>query len=309
MNILVTGGCGNMGGRVVEVLAKEGHKVRVLDKNEAGLKTLQQPGVETLCGDISDQAVVQKAVEDMNAIIHLAWSFSADFSDLLDIDIKGYQYLLDAAVANKVDHIINAGTAVAYGKPQCSPVDENHPHIIAQARKPAYALAKLVTEEMGKVYAWKYPIAINTVMIWYAYGNEIGGKHIRGMIKDALTKGEIVVPASCGGSFLQLDDFIDGVQRILEVKPRGELFNLSTVYLTWEELAQMIVDQANPQAKVVAVPREKWQGSSFLTDDWCFDISKAERILGYKTRLSREEAVKHLEGALKACVAEVKSAC
>lgn len=307
MKILVTGGCGNMGTHVVKVFAREGHEVRVLDKNAEGLKKLAGPGVETMVGDISDKELVRQAVKGVDAILHLAWSFSEDLIDLIDIDVKGYKYLLDAAVEYGVQHVINATTAVSYGKPLTSPVDEAHPHQVEKARKPAYALAKLMTEELGKIYAEEHDLSINTAMIWYAYGDEIGGKHLRGMVKDALQKGVIEVPAQSGGSFLQLDDFVTGVMGIIAARPKGELFNLGTVYLTWEELAKLIVAQANPKAKVVAIPREEWTGSEFLADDWNFSTSKAERMLHYRTRLTREKAVAHLSKALEACVAEVKA--
>ncbi|MBN2428872.1 MAG: NAD(P)-dependent oxidoreductase [Deltaproteobacteria bacterium] len=307
MRILVTGGCGNMGPRVVQVFSDKGHEVRVLDKNAEGLKQFAGLPVKTFAGEITDKDLVARAMEGVEALIHLAWSFSGDLNDLLDIDVKGYRNLLDAAVENGTKHIINATTAVAYGKPLTSPVDETHPHIVEKARKPPYALAKLITEELTKIYAEKHDIAANSVMIWYAYGDEIGGKHIRGMVKDAIQKGAIEVPADSGGSFLQLDDFVTGLKGIISAQPKGELFNLATVYLTWKELAELIVAKANPEAQVIAIPKEEWKGSSFLTDDWNFSTQKAEKMLHYRTKLSREEAIKHLSKALDACVAEVKA--
>jgi UDP-glucose 4-epimerase len=307
MKILITGGCGNMGPHVAKVFSEEGHNVRVLDKNTEGLKKLADLSVETFAGEITDKALVAKAMKDVDALIHLAWSFSPDLNDLLDIDVKGYRNLLDAAVENGTQHVINATTAVAYGKPLSSPVDETHPHLVEKARKPPYALAKLITEELSKIYAEKHNIAANSVMIWYAYGDEIGGKHIRSMVKEAIQNGAIEVPAGSGGSFLQLDDFVTGLKGILAAKPQGELFNLATVYLTWEELAELIVAKANPDAKVVAIPKEEWKGSSFLTDDWNFSTRKAEKVLHYRTKLSREKAVAHLSKALDACVSEVKA--
>ena len=307
MKILVTGGCGNMGGHVVRVFAREGHEVRVFDKDPDGLKKLAAPGVETVVGDISDKNQVGEAVRGVDAVLHLAWSFSEELLDLIDIDVKGYKYLLDAVVENGVQHVINASTAVAYGKPLTSPVDETHPHLVEKARKPPYALAKLITEEMGKIYAEKNGLAVNNVMIWYAYGDEIGGKHIRSMVKEAIQKGVVEVPAKSGGSFLQLDDFVTGVKGIITAKPKGELFNLATVYLTWEDLARLIIAQANPEAKVLAIPKEEWTGSAFLADDWHFSTRKAEQMLHYRTKLSREKAIAHLSKALEACVAEVKA--
>lgn len=307
MKILVTGGCGNMGPHVVRAFVQQGHEVRVFDRDEEGLKKLAGPGIETVAGNLADKELVRKSVQGMDAVLHLAWSFSEDFIELLDVDVKAYTYLLDAAVEHGVKHVINATTSVSYGKPLASPVDETHPHLVEQSRNPSYALAKLITEELSKIYAEQHGMSVNNVMIWYAYGDVIGGRQIRGMIRDAIQKGVIEVPAASGGSFLQLDDFVTGVLGILQAAPKGEMFNLGTVYLTWEDLGKIIVAQANPAAKVVGVPKEEWKGSSFLVEDWNFSTAKAERMLGYRTSLTREQAMEHLAKALQASIAEVKA--
>ncbi|MGI6555070.1 MAG: NAD-dependent epimerase/dehydratase family protein [Bacillota bacterium] len=102
MNILVTGGCGNIGVHVVEVFAKKGHSVRVIDKDAEGLKRFNHSNIETLEGDISDKDFIVKALEGIDAVIHLAWSFSKDPLVLFDTDVKGYTYLLNAAVEYNV---------------------------------------------------------------------------------------------------------------------------------------------------------------------------------------------------------------
>ena len=307
MKILVTGGCGNMGPHVVRVFVQQGHQVRVLDRDAEGLKQFTDPKVETVAGDITDRELVRKAVQGMDAILHLAWSFSEDLNDLLDIDIKGYRYLLDAAVEFSVHSVLNATTAVSYGKPLSKVVDETQPHLVAQGRNPVYGLAKLATEELSKIYAEQHGIAANNVMVWYAYGDVIGGRNLRNMAKDAIEKGSIEVPAGCGGSFLQLDDFAACVLAIFNAKPKGELFNVGTMYLTWEDLANLIVAHANPAAQVIAVPKEQWTGSVFLVDDWQFSTAKVEKMVGYRSALSREQAIAHLSKALETCVAGVKA--
>ena len=308
MKILVTGACGNMGPHVVDVFLKKGHEVRVLDRDEEGLKQFQNlNNVGIVNGDIADKETVRIAVKDMDAVLHLAWSFSEDLNDLLDIDVKGYRYILDAAVEFGVKNVINATTAVSYGKPQSAIVDETHSHQVEKSRNPTYALAKLVTEELTKIYAEQHGLYANNVMIWYAYGNVIGGRNLRNMAKNAIENGEIEVPANCGGSFLQLDDFANGVLAIFNAKTKGELFNLGTIYLTWKKLAKMIAKHANPKAKVKAIPKKEWTGSSFLTDDWQFSTKKAEKLVGYRTSLSKDAAIENLSQALKKCVDGVKA--
>jgi len=307
MKILVTGGCGNMGVHIVKSLTQKGHLVRVLDKDEDGLKKLVGDRVETIHGNMADKELVRQAVNGVDAILHLAWSFSENFVDLLDIDVKAYQYILDAAVEYGVRDVINTTTAVSYGKPVTNPVDETHPHLVEQSRNPTYALAKLITEEMSKIYTVQHDMAVNNLMIWYAYGETIGGRNIRAMAREAIEKGIVEVPAGCGGNFLQLDDFVSAVLAIFEKRPRGELFNLGSVYLTWPELAQLIINHANPNAKVNAIPKEEWTGSVFLTDDWPFSTKKAQDMLQYQTGLTREKAIEDLSNALKHSVDGVKA--
>ncbi|MDR1312011.1 MAG: NAD(P)-dependent oxidoreductase [Burkholderiaceae bacterium] len=307
MKLLVTGGCGNMGGHVIRSLVRAGHDVRVLDKDADGLKALAGDKVETVHGDIADKAVVRNTVKGMDAILHLAWSFSESFTDLLDIDVKGYQYLLDAAVEWGVTDVINATTAVSYGKPLADSVDETHPHLVELARSPSYALAKVITEDMSRIYAVQHDMAVNNVMIWYAYGDIIGGRNIRAMVRSAIEQGKIEVPAGCGGSFLQLDDFVSAVLAILALRPRGELFNLGSVYLTWEELAKIIVGLSNPSAVVKAVPKAEWKGSPFLTDDWRLDTTKAATQLRHQSGLTKEKAIADLSAALQKCIDGVRA--
>ena len=110
MKILVTGGCGNMGPHIIRKLVEAGNAIRVLDKDKDGLAQFANAGMETCCGDLADKAFVESAIDgSIDAIIHLAWSFSDNLPDLLDIDVKGYQYLLDAAIANGVEYVVTSG--------------------------------------------------------------------------------------------------------------------------------------------------------------------------------------------------------
>lgn len=76
MRILVTGGAGYVGSTTVPMLLEKGHKVRVLDNLKFGgqglLPCCQNRNFELMQGDVCDPAAVKKAVEGVDAIIHLA---------------------------------------------------------------------------------------------------------------------------------------------------------------------------------------------------------------------------------------------
>ena len=76
--ILVTGGAGFIGSHLCKSLLKQNIMVKVLDNLEPQVhgqtnisKSLPQ-GVEFILGDITDKKKIQDALEDVDAVIHLA---------------------------------------------------------------------------------------------------------------------------------------------------------------------------------------------------------------------------------------------
>ena len=70
--VLVTGGAGSVGRRVVDRLVGSGRSVRVLDLPAMDFTGLEdRPGVEVVRGDITDADGVRRAVEGSDAVLHL----------------------------------------------------------------------------------------------------------------------------------------------------------------------------------------------------------------------------------------------
>lgn len=76
MQLLVTGGAGYVGSTLVPLLLAEGHRVRVIDSLRSGgsglLGCCSSPRFEMRCRDISDEAALTSALEDIDAVVHLA---------------------------------------------------------------------------------------------------------------------------------------------------------------------------------------------------------------------------------------------
>ncbi len=68
MNILVTGGVGNVGRAAVQLLAARGHVIRVIGRRQG----LTVPGAEYRSCDITDIAALEAQIEGMEAVVHLA---------------------------------------------------------------------------------------------------------------------------------------------------------------------------------------------------------------------------------------------
>jgi nucleoside-diphosphate-sugar epimerase len=76
MRILVTGGAGYVGSAMIPMLLEKGHKVRVLDSLKFGgqglLPCTSSRDFELSKGDVCDENALSKALEGMDAVIHLA---------------------------------------------------------------------------------------------------------------------------------------------------------------------------------------------------------------------------------------------
>ncbi|MDX1815760.1 MAG: NAD(P)-dependent oxidoreductase, partial [Thermodesulfobacteriota bacterium] len=244
---------------------------------------------------------LKSAVEGVDAVLHLAWSFSEDPLTVLEHDLKGHIYLLEEMASQKVGHLIYTSTAVVCGKPRYSPIDEKHPLLVEEARKPLYGIAKAAAEKLCLMYGKTKGPPATVIRFWWAYGEEIGGKHLREMLRIASAGEPLTVPAASGGSFLHMADLAQGLERCL-FRPEafGQTFNFSTVYVTWEEVAEMARDATGSRSEIRCIPREEWTGSAFLADPWELSDALARERLGYDP-MEASRAKAYLKKAVENC--------
>jgi len=302
MKFLITGGAGSVGQALTRSLLEKGHSVRVLDKKADQLQSLDHQNFELIKGEIEDPSAVSGAVKGMDVIVHLAWSFSDEPMELLAGDLKGHLLLLDAAAAEKISHFFYSSTAVVYGKPVKSPIAEADPCLVEDARKPFYGIAKLTAEKLLLAYFRTKGLPVTIFRFWWSYGEEIGGRHLRDLIKLAQKGDPLMVPEGAGGSFLHVDDLTNALLIALH-KPEtfGEIFNLSTLFLSWEEVARIIIEVTDSSSPLKVIPAKEWKGAPFLADVWELSTGKAEKLFAYRPTLSPSEARQKLKEAIARC--------
>ncbi len=69
---LVTGGAGFIGSHLVERLLREGLQVRVLDDLSVGVRDNVPAEAELLVGDVRDANAVDRALDGVDVVFHLA---------------------------------------------------------------------------------------------------------------------------------------------------------------------------------------------------------------------------------------------
>jgi UDP-glucose 4-epimerase len=307
MKFLITGGAGSVGQPLTLSLLEKGHTIRILDKKADELQLLGYKNLELIKGEVEDFSVVNGAVKGIDVIIHLAWSFSDDPGELLASDLKGHILLLDAAVAEKISHFFYTSTAVVYGKPIKSSITEEDPCLVEEARKPFYGIAKLMAEKLSLAYFRTKGLPVTIFRFWWSYGNEIGGRHLRDLIKLAQAGQPLMVPQDAGGSFLHMDDLTNAILMASQKqKTFGEIFNLSTLFLSWEEVARIIIEVTHSSSPLEVIPTGEWKGPTFLADTWELSTDKAERLFAYQSALSERTARQRLKEAIAQCYQVMK---
>ena len=135
MKVLVTGGAGYVGVPVVEELQGAGHDVTVLDSllhEQANVAdVLRSRGVPLIVSDVRDAAARRKALENAEAVVHLAaivgdpaCARQPELSHA--VNVEGSGALVDDAAAVGVERFIFASTCSNYGRmaDPTVPVDE-----------------------------------------------------------------------------------------------------------------------------------------------------------------------------------------
>jgi uncharacterized protein YbjT (DUF2867 family) len=95
--ILVTGGTGFVGPKVVHSLRAEDRDVRCLVRDPRGAHTLEAWGCEVVQGDVTDAASLKRATAGCEAVIHLVAIIAGRRSEFERVMTRGTQDLVAAA--------------------------------------------------------------------------------------------------------------------------------------------------------------------------------------------------------------------
>src|SRR6185369_6429682 len=114
--ILVTGGNGFIGSRVVRELLERGYAVRCLLRTTSDTTRIDELDIERVYGDVRDRASVKASVEDVAGCIHLAavvaWSLMRS-PVLEETIVEGTRNVLDAIAPNPDVRLVYVSSAIA----------------------------------------------------------------------------------------------------------------------------------------------------------------------------------------------------
>ncbi len=172
---VVTGGAGFIGSHAVDLLIRNGYRVRVIDNLYGGRERnlAQHKSNPDLAVEIRDIRQVEPAdaiFSGARYVLHFAGigdivpSIEAP-AEYMDVNVQGTVRVLEAARAAKVAKFVYAASSSCYGL-AAVPTREDHP---IDPKYP-YALSKWMGEQASFHWHQVYGLPVNAIRIFNAYG-------------------------------------------------------------------------------------------------------------------------------------------
>ncbi len=155
VSVLVTGSSGRIGRAAVAELLRRGHAVR-------GFDLTPNPGLrDCVIGDLSDRAALDRAMENVACVIHLAATpDDADFlASLLPNNVTGLFHVMEAARCAGVWRVVLASSGQVNWWQQATgpfPIRPEDP----VSPKAWYAATKMFMESAGRTYAEMHGMSV-----------------------------------------------------------------------------------------------------------------------------------------------------
>jgi UDP-glucose 4-epimerase len=295
-SIMVTGGCGLIGSTTMDILLKEfePRRIVILDNLVRGTlanveEILKDPRVTLVRGDIRDVDLVNKVTEGMDAVIHMA------ALRITACAAEPREGVVEAARQAGVRKIVAASSASIYGLADVFPTrEDHHPY----NNRTWYGAAKVMLEGLLRSYSDMFGTNYVAMRYFNVYGPrmDIHGKYTEVLVRwmERIASGQpplILGDGKTTMDFVYIDDVARANVLALQSDATDEGFNVASgTETSLNELAAALLKvmgsdlqpEYGPERKVNPVSRR------------LADVSKAERLLGFKAKVGLEEGLARL---------------
>ena len=105
---LVTGACGFVGRHMVELLVREGHRVRASDLKNTYVEDFERLGVEFVPADLTDRSSLKPVVKGIKWVFHPAslFDYTAPHEALERVNVVGTRNLAEACCGIEVQRFV-----------------------------------------------------------------------------------------------------------------------------------------------------------------------------------------------------------
>ena len=279
--VIVTGGAGFIGSNLVKkLLDLNVEKLLIIDDlstgNESNISSIvSDEKVQFLNSKIEDIESINELFEDYDFCYHLAAGVGVQYimdnlSESLLTNILATHKVLEACQANELP-ILLTSTSEVYGVAEDDVWTEETKSLIGPTTKLrwSYAASKMIDEfialslfEEGKVS----PIIVRLFNIIGPNQLSKYGMVVPRFIESALEDKDILIhgDGSQSRSFTWVDDVVNYLIKLAEVKAYGEVFNIGqTEEISIKNLAELIIEKTNSNSQIIFKSHEEVFGKAF----------------------------------------------
>jgi len=298
--IFVTGGAGYVGSALVPKLIERGYQVTVYDLMIYGENVIEKnKNLKMIKGDIRDQKLLEESLTDQDTVIHLACisndpSFELNPSLGKSINLDSFEPLVKISKQKKVRQFIYASSSSVYGIKEEKNVDESmslepltdYSKFKAECEKildmygdDSFTVTSLRPATVcGYARRQRLDVIVNILTNFAYHKKEIqifGGKQLRPNI--------------------HINDMVRAYLEIIEAdkkKINKEIFNVGSTNHSILEIADMVKKNIDPNIVLKKIESED-------TRSYHISSEKIKNIIGFKTKLTIEDAVQDLKSAFE----------
>lgn len=300
--VLVTGADGFIGSHLVEMLVRNGAKVKALSQynsfNYWGW--LEDIGclddVKVLTGDIRDPHYCKSITKDVDLIFHLAALIAIPYSYMapdsyVDVNIKGTLNICQAALENVCQRVIHTSTSEVYGTARYVPIDEDHP---LQGQSP-YSASKIGSDAVAMSFYNAFDLPLTIARPFNTYGPRQSARAVIPTIIIQIANGKKVIELgaiSPTRDFTYVEDTCAGLMALAGCKKAiGEIVNIGTnSEISIGELFNTIKELMGSDAKYLTRNERLRPKRSEVFRLRC-DNRKIKRLTGFKPRYTIREGL------------------
>ncbi len=297
--VLVTGADGFIGSHLVERLLDKGCAVRALSYynsfNRWGwLDTLPKETlreIEVVTGDVRDATGMRNAMRGVSHVFHLAALIGIPYSyvnpdSYVATNVSGTLNVLQAAREQGAEKILVTSTSEVYGTALTVPIDEDHP---LQPQSP-YAATKVAADALALSFQKSFELPVVIVRPFNTYGPRQSARAVIPAIITQLLGGAAEIKLGSLHPTRDLTfvtDTCDGFLALAECSQAGGLaVNLGNGReIAIGDLAQMLIQEVNPAARIVADEQRVRPGASEV-ERLLADSSLMQSLTGWRPQIT-----------------------
>ncbi|MEM2237703.1 MAG: SDR family NAD(P)-dependent oxidoreductase [Candidatus Caldarchaeum sp.] len=287
--VVVTGGAGFIGSRVVRRFLEDGWSVTVVDDFSTGeRKNLpKHPSLEVVVHDVTLREGLDGLFKNAEAVVHLAAVSSVQVCEenvvkAFDVNVKGVENVAKTCLEAGVEVIVFSSSAAVYG------VDGKHSETSATKPASVYGHTKLLGETILRCLSEERGVKAAVLRIFNVYGRTWVGKGYLGVVDrfiDDIVSGRPLKIYGDGKQvrdFIHVDDVADAVYAAVEKTGRGyDVYNIgSGTGISVAELAQHILKSFGRDASNIVYHPARDVDIRYSVAD----ITKAGEKLGFKPK-------------------------